>query len=213
MNVEESGQYLARRPRSALQIAFYTQCRLWHGYISAFAFLLLMFFSASGILLNHPDWLVGEAPATQHSSTKIDTAEIAAAQKSADPGASLGLLAAGRLRLLGAYTSADIDERQAVLRFEGVRGTSNVTIDLKTGQADAQVQKADTVTMLNDLHRGKNAGAAWQALIDISGALILIMSVIGYILFFAMRFRLRTSLILTAASLMLIGGIFVIFVP
>lgn len=208
-----SGEPPRHRPRSALQIAFYTQCRLWHGYLSAFAFLVLIFFSATGILLNHPDWLVGEDPAPQTQQAQLDQAQLSSARKGANSGQALAALAATRLSLLGAYKSADIDDRQASLRFEGIKGTSSVTIELATGQATARLQKADTVTMLNDLHRGKNAGAAWQGLIDISAALILILSLIGYILFFAMRFRLRTSLILTAASLAIIVGVFVAFVP
>ncbi len=213
MSVEVSVPRVGQLPRSALQIAFYTQCRLWHGYLSAFAFLLLIFFSASGILLNHPDWLVGEAPAAQTKTAKIDAAPLAAARKNADPGPVLAMLAAARLPLLGAYSSADIDDHQAVLRFEGIKGASSVTIDLTSGQTQARLQKADTITMLNDLHRGKNAGAAWQALIDIAGVLVLVLSLVGYILFFSMRFRLRTSLLLTAASMALIAGVFVLFVP
>ena len=38
---------LRRQPRAmpAWKVNFYRQCRLWHGYLSAFAFIALMFFS------------------------------------------------------------------------------------------------------------------------------------------------------------------------
>jgi hypothetical protein len=213
MNVHLHGAGAGRKPRSAATIYFYTQCRNWHGYLSAFAFLMLMFFSATGILLNHPDWLVGAESEPQTARAQIQAADIAAARASTDPAAALGALAAHQMALLGVYASGDVDSREALLRFEGVKGMSTVTLDLRTGEAQARLQKADAVTMLNDLHRGKNVGAAWAAIIDISGVLILILSLIGYILFFSMRFRFRTAMILTAVSVIGLAGVFVFLVP
>lgn len=211
MNVHLHGH--PRKPRSAAMITFYTQCRNWHGYLSAFAFLILMFFSATGILLNHPDWLQMDEAEPQAASATIAADKIAAGQSAKDPGAALGAAVAAQMKVLGAYSSGDVDSRQALLRFEGVKGMTTVTLDLKNGEAKAQIQKADPVTMLDDLHRGKNVGTAWKWLIDISGAVILILSLIGYVLFFSMRFRFRTAMILTVVSLALILGIFVFFVP
>ena len=202
-----------RRPRSATLIGFYTQCRNWHGYLSAFAFLALIFFSATGILLNHPAWLEGDEEKPAEIRANISIADILVARRSADAGAALGLLAAGALPVLGAYSSADISGAEAFLRYEGVKGSSDVTLDLKTGQATAKVRKANALTVMDDLHRGKNVGKVWQAVIDISAALILTLSVLGYVLFFMLRFRLRVSLMLTGASLVVMAGIFVIFVP
>lgn len=203
----------AHRPRSAAAIAFYTQCRNWHGYLSAFAFLAMIFFSASGILLNHPEWLSEEEAPAQTASTTLPAASVAAAQKAADAGAALGALAAARLPLLGAYASADINGGQAFLRYEGVKGSSDVTLDLRSGAASARIHHADALTVIDDLHRGKNVGRAWRAVIDVSGALFLVLSVVGYILFFALRFKIRTALVLTVASLGALAAIFVAFVP
>ena len=210
MNVHLHGeQRPGRKPRSAAAIHFYTQCRNWHGYLSALAFLILMFFSATGIVLNHPDWL-GTPPEPQALSATIAPEKIAAARGDA---AALGALVAGEMALPGVYSSGDVDSREALLRFEGVKGMSTVTLDMRSGKASAEIQRADTLTVLNDLHRGKNAGATWKAIIDISGVVILILSVIGYVLFFSMRFRIRTALALTAVSLAGLAGIFVFLVP
>ncbi len=67
--------------------------------------------------------------------------------------------------------------------------------------------------MIGDLHRGKNASVPWRAVIDVSAILVLALSIIGYVLFFSLRFRLRTSLILTAVSIAALVGVFVAFVP
>jgi hypothetical protein len=54
---------------------------------------------------------------------------------------------------------------------------------------------------MGDLHRGKNASVPWRAVIDLSAILVLALSLTSYVLFFSLRFRPKTSLILTAISL------------
>jgi uncharacterized protein len=213
MKTDVQTQRSAAKPRTAAEIAFYRQCRAWHGYLSAFAFMTLIFFSVTGILLNHPDLVARDSVDTVVQSVQLSPAELGTALKAGNPGQTLAGIVQQKILLRGAYSSADIDSRQALLRFEGIKGNSDVTIDLKNGTALVSVQNSDVAAMLNDLHRGKNAGSAWRALIDIVGALILVLSIVGYVLFFSLSFRLRTSLALTGVSLVLLIGIFVLFVP
>jgi hypothetical protein len=49
--------------------------------------------------------------------------------------------------------------------------------------------------------------------IDLSAWLVLALSLIGYVLFFSLRFRLKTSLMLTAVSLAVLVGIAWLLVP
>jgi hypothetical protein len=191
----------------AWKISFYRQCRLWHGWLSAIAFLVLMFFSVTGLLLNHPEWFA-DTTALVESQAQLDPAAL-----KDKPAAALGELLASRKLVHGVYASGDIDEELAQLRFEGVSGDTSVTLDLASGKADIAWRKATALTMLNDLHRGKNAGAAWKWLIDISAGLFLVLSLIGYVLFFSMRHRLATVLALTFASAALLAVLFLVFVP
>jgi hypothetical protein len=84
---------------------------------------------------------------------------------------------------------------------------------MRNGATDIALQHATVVSVIGDLHRGKNAGAAWRLVIDVSALVILALSLIGYVLFFSLRFRLRTSLILTAVSLGVLIGVFVLLTP
>jgi hypothetical protein len=213
MNIHVQAPRPTAKPRSAFEIALYRQCRAWHGYLSAFAFITLMFFSATGILLNHPDWIARDAGDPLEQSVQLAAIDVAAALKSANLGQALAQIVQQKASLRGAFASADIDASQALLRFEGIKGNSDVMIDLKSATAQISVTPSDATTILDDLHRGKNAGPVWMALIDITGALLLVLSVLGYVLFFSLRFRLRTSLVLTGASLALLVGVFVLFVP
>lgn len=109
------------------------------------------------------------------------------------------------------YASGDVDGDEAFLRYEGVTGNTSITLQLKSGAAAASMQRADAVTIINDLHRGKNAGKAWKLVIDIVAALFLVLSLIGYILFFSLR--QTQTLALTGISLAALFGIFFLFVP
>jgi hypothetical protein len=206
---------LPRRPRPMppWKVEFYRQSRLWHGYLSAFAFIALMFFSVTGLLLNHPEWLKQEDAKPQETRFTLPPGGVAAALKTADPTRALGAMMAGQDGVGGVYASGEIDGDEAFLRFEGVTGNASVMVDLKTGAAEATRQKADAVTILNDLHRGKNVGDAWKLLIDVSAAIFLILSLVGYILFFSLRYRLTQSLGLTVVSLAVLVGVFVWLVP
>ena len=156
--------------------AFFRLSRMLHAYLSAFAFLALFFFSATGILLNHPEWFETYQPAEHKVAFALTPAELTAAKASKDRGRALAAAAAHHASLPGAYASADIDGGQALVRLEGPKGAADLTIDL----------------------------SAW---------LVLALSLIGYVLFFSLRFRLKTSLILTAVSLAVLLGIAWLLVP
>lgn len=191
---------------------FYRQVRAFHGYLSALSFILLMAFAATGILLNHPGWLASRPPSEDRTLT-LGKDEMRDALQAQPTPNGLAALVAGRTSLRGAFKSGEVIDEEARLRFEGVTGTTDVVVDLQTGAAEIAIERASTLQILNDLHRGKNAGSAWSWVIDLSAALILAMSVLGYIIFFSLRFRLRTSLALTAISLLILIGVFASLVP
>lgn len=192
--------------------AFYRLCRMLHAYLSAFAFLALIFFALTGLLLDHPNWLQSK-PREQEVRLAVPAVLMNAASQAHDQPAVLAATVARLTPLVGAYKSGEIDDGEANLRFEGTKGSSTVTVDMRNGATDVALQHATVVSVIGDLHRGKNAGAAWRLVIDISAVVILALSLIGYVLFFSLRFRLRTSLILTVMSLGVLVGVFVLLTP
>ena len=187
--------------------------RMLHAYLSAFAFLALIFFSATGILLNHPEWFDNYQPAEHRTTVTLTAAELAEAKAAPDQGKALAGLVQGKTPLAGAYASGDIQGREALLRLEGPKGSSDIDVDLSTGRTEIKVAKANVAAIVQDLHRGKNSGAPWRFVIDASAYLVIALSLIGYILFFSLRFRLKTSLILTGVSLAALAAIAVWLVP
>ncbi len=193
--------------------ALFRLSRMLHAYLSAFAFLALMFFAATGLLLNHPNWVDLTKMRETASTVTLTQDELAKAASASDPNAALGGLVASKTKLLGGYKSGETLDGETSLRFEGARGYTDAYVDLASGSAEVTVKHANPVATINELHRGKNTGKAWAAVIDVSAIIVLALSLIGYILFFSLRFRLVPSLILTGVSLLILGGVFVLFVP
>ena len=191
----------------------YRQSRMLHAYLSAFAFITLMFFSVTGLLLNHPEWFEGTKDAGRDSRITLSAETLAAASKSSEPGRALAAAVAEQVALRGGYKSAEVLDDEAQIRLDGVSGHSDLVVDLKTGATEINVKRATLVSLIGDLHRGKNSGTAWAWLIDISAVLVLALSLFGYLLFFSMKFRLGTSLKLTGASLLAMLAIFWLCVP
>jgi hypothetical protein len=202
------------KTKGSLKGEVYRQARLWHGWLSALAFLALIFFSATGLLLNHPEWVKTESAAKPvETSLTLPAGDLARARAAADPGRAIAEMVGHGTKLLGAYQSGEVIDGEAQLRTEGVNGASDILVDMQTGKAEVSTERAPLVTTLNDLHRGKNAGAVWKLIIDASAILVLALSLIGYVLFFSLRFRLRTGLILTGISLAALLAVFFLLVP
>ena len=190
---------------------FYRTCRMLHTYLSAAAFIMLMFFSMSGLLLNHPDWFGAGRSDAAPVEIELEPAALAEAVQSDAPGAALAGLVRQETRTAGAFRTADIMEDEAFLRYTGVKGTTDVYIDLETGIADVEVSRPNPTAIIHDLHRGKDAGAVWKAFIDLTAGLILTMSLIGLILFFSLRFRLATSLKIMGSTLLAFASLYIFF--
>jgi len=192
---------------------FYRQCRIWHGYLSAFAFLALLFFAATGVLLNHPTWLRGELPPRQEQVLRLAPGDVAAVRAAPEPARRLEAMVRARQPLVGAFKSGEADGDQIFVRLQGVRGSSDLKADLAVGEVQVTTERETGVGVLNALHRGELAGPAWRRLIDLFGAVLIALALIGYVLFLSLRFRLRTALGLTALSLALMVGVFVVLTP
>lgn len=179
---------------------FYRHARYVHGWLSAFAFLVLVFFSATGLLLNHPDWFEPAKDETTETITLPDSLLKTIKQKE-NPSDEILAYIRQQHDLVGRYKSSEVMDGEVMIHLESPAGSSDVWVMLDNGEAEITQKPASTVSLLNELHRGKNASVSWSWLIDISAILILLMSIAGYILFLSIKTRLVTHLTLTALSI------------
>ncbi|NHB57492.1 PepSY-associated TM helix domain-containing protein [Acinetobacter shaoyimingii] len=182
---------------------FYRHARYVHGWLSAFAFLILVFFSATGLTLNHPEWF---EPAKEESTTTIQLPAqlIKTIENKENPSDDILNYVRQKQDLVGRFKSSEVLDGEVMIHLESPAGSSDVWVMLDTGEAEITQKPASTVSLLNELHRGKNASVSWSLLIDISAIVILLLSIAGYILFLSIKTRLVTHLTLTAVSIALL---------
>ncbi|WP_321490013.1 PepSY-associated TM helix domain-containing protein [uncultured Hyphomonas sp.] len=193
--------------------AFYRTCRMLHAYLSAAAFILLIFFALTGFLLNHPQWFGAARVSGGESMVELDPQYLDQALNSPDAGKALAELVGATTPIKGAYQDGEVFEDEAYLRFAGVKGTTDIVVDIEAASAEVEVSRANLTSILHDLHRGKDAGPVWKRLIDVTAILIIAMSLAGLILFLSLRFRLATSLKIMGATLGVFAVIFIFLTP
>jgi len=186
-------------------MTFYRLCRVWHGYLSAAAFVWLLFFSITGILLNHPTWLRGDR-ATINRQFHLQTGDLVSVAAQKEPGPMLVQVLRGPLGLKGEINSSDVAGSQLFVRMRDASGSSDLQLDLQTGQGAAAIETFPIAKLFKELHRGEQAGRVWRALIDVAGVVLVTTSILGLLIYFSLRFRLRTALILLAGGMAMMAA-------
>lgn len=192
---------------------FYRQCRIWHGYLSAFAFLALLFFAITGVLLNHPDALKVRVPPPIEKELTLTPAQITGLKAAPQPAPLLVKIVAPQAPLKGRLKDSEAVGDELFVRLQGVRGSSDLRADLATGKVSVVVEAQHPVAVANALHRGELAAPAWRLIIDIAAIVLIALSLVGYVLFLSLRFRLRTALALTGISLVAMIAVFLAATP
>lgn len=207
------------------------QAAIWlrwlHIYASMFGLSVTLFFSATGITLNHSDWF-GEAEHTQSAEAQLKPewvkynkpAEYENDNNQAPPDELAGvarLEVVEHLRSMhgvrGALAEFNGDDRECMVTFKGPGYAADAVIDRATGKYKLTQTSHGLVAVLNDLHKGRDSGPGWSLLIDISAALLCLISITGLGLIFFLKLRRSPGLLIAVAGTVLSVAIYYIFVP
>ena len=179
-----------------LRLRVHSWLRWLHVYISMFTLLVILFFAVTGITLNHPDWVFGGSesvvetsgtlPAGWKRGEEIDWLRVVEHLR-AEHGVR------GRL---GDYRA---DETEGSLTFKGPGYSADAFFDPATGSYELTIVRQGTVGVLNDLHRGRDSGAAWAWVVDLSGAFLTLIAVTGIGLLWYLK-KLRVTALVTIAG-------------
>lgn len=193
--------------------------RWLHIYLSMFSFAVVLFFSVTGITLNHPDWFYEGAESENQFSGEMRTEWLspgASASANAEPAdgangsvARLEIVEHLRARhaIQGAVAEFRVDEAECAVSFKGPGYVADAIIDRGSGKYTVSEIRHGTVAVWNDLHKGRDTGRAWSLVIDASAVLMTFVSLTGLVLIFYLKLR-RSRGLLTAVM----GAIVVLLV-
>ncbi len=175
--------------------------RWLHLYLSMLCFLVVLFFSVTGITLNHTEWFDGKQTekkfegalpvewVNQPDTSKIKKLEIVEFFRN-------------KYGIKGYVSDFFIDDEQCSVSFKGPGYSADAFIDRKSGTLQLSELRMGLFAVLNDLHKGRDSGREWSWLIDLSAAFLVLVSISGLMMLFFLRKRRLNGLMIA-----IIGGI------
>ena len=186
--------------------------RWLHIYGSMGSLALVLFFTITGITLNHQEWFADQQATTDHHGTMAAALLRTAAPEGVDKLSVVeALRSAGAVR--GAVSDFRTDDAQCEVVFKGPGYEASAVIDRSTGRFDVTESRMGFAAVINDLHKGRDTGPIWRAVIDISAVLLLFISITGLVLlYFVHKYRLA-GVILFGTGAAITYLTYVVWVP
>jgi uncharacterized protein len=181
----------ARRKRS-LKSSGLRWTRLVHVYTSMICLLIVLFFSVTGLTLNHPSWTLGTSTTTQTATgTFPDTVTLTPEVDWL--GVAEFLRAEYDLR--GSVAEHDATATDGSISFKGPGFGADTFFDVETRSYDVTIDSQGPVGFLNDLHKGRDTTSSFNWLIDGSAILLILISATGLGLQLFLKARRRAALV------------------
>jgi hypothetical protein len=206
------------RRRLAIRLAAWM--RWLHIYLSMFGLAAVLFFSVTGLTLNHPSWFAG-AERTVQAGGRLDARWLhwdGSTASNADPGGQVAKLeVVEHLRkthgLRGALTEFRVDVEECLVAFKGPAYAADAFIDRSTGRYTLTETSHGLVAVINDLHKGRDSGPSWSIVIDVAAVLMAVIALTGLVLLFYLKMRRVRGLVVVALGTAVVVAVYWLGVP
>ena len=182
--------------------------RWLHIYLSMASFGILLFFAITGLTLNHVEWFAKQQRTIQVRGT-MDVKYLAKDVAKLEVVEILRNTHAIR----GAVRDFRVEDTDCSVAFKGPGYSADVLIDRSTGRYELIETRMGLFAVLNDLHKGRDAGKAWGWMIDLSAVLMTLVSLSGLLLIFFLQKKRSSGLIAAAAGAVLCYLAYLAWVP
>ena len=188
------GQQTSTNKKKVAKSQSATLVRWLHIYLSMVSFALVLFFAVTGLTLNHADWFEDQSVTAEY------TGKLAPAWVSGPDTASVQKLSVVEyLRsehgLKGAVSDFRIDERECSVSFRGPGYSADAFINRSSGDYQLTETRLGLVAVMNDLHKGRDTGAGWAWVIDLSAIFMALVSTTGLVLLLFLKKRRVSGLV------------------
>jgi hypothetical protein len=185
--------------------------RWLHIYMSMISFAVVFFFAATGLTLNHAEWFSG-TPRAIDVQGQMNAAWTNTGAGDVDKLAVVEFLRQTN-RLSGAVADFRVEETDLSIAFKGPGYAADVLVDRATGRYDVTETRLGLVAVLNDLHKGRDTGGVWKLLIDVSAAMLALISLTGLLMLCFMHRHRSAGLVLLALGAAIVYAAYLAWVP
>jgi hypothetical protein len=179
--------------------------RLIHVYVSMALLTLLLFFSVTGITLNHPEWFSSHIAKIVESELTINSiAELAIKDNKVTP-KQQQFITYEVEQAFGVSLTDIKPELMSGELFYSIKQagkSASIAVELETGDAFYEQTHYGWWAVLNDLHKGRNTSNFWGWIIDLSSVLFIVFAITGFILAMPQK-RFHRTLVVSVSSTLL----------
>jgi hypothetical protein len=189
-----------------------------------FSLAVVLFFSVTGLTLNHPDWFFGGAQRSVQAEGRVDRQWLHLEAPKTIPGEDTDLSSqVAKLNVVehlrkthgirGALADFRVDEQECVVTFKGPGHEADAFIDRETGRYNLTQTYHGVIAVINDLHKGRDTGPAWSVVIDISAVLMTFVALTGLVLLFYLKLRRVPGVVVILIGTIVVAAVFLLGVP
>ena len=178
----------APRPPSSRRAYWLKTLHEWHWVSSALCLVGLLLFSITGFTLNHAGQIEAK-PKVENRTAQIDGPLLSevmqqvpaalAAQGRAPLPSMLESWIRERWDVATAGREAEWSKEEIYLSLPRPGGDAWLRLNLQDGELEYERTDRGWLSYFNDLHKGRNTGAAWSWFIDIFAAAALVFAITG----------------------------------
>jgi hypothetical protein len=172
------------------------------------SFAILFFFAATGLTLNHQEWFANQQRTMEYKGT-VDRAWLG------KDVAQLRIVEYLRQahHIKAAISDFRADDGQVSVDFKGPGYSADTFIDRATGAYSVTETRMGLGAIMNDLHKGRDAGSMWAKLIDASAVFMSLVSLTGLTLIFFLAKWRKSGLIMLGVGAVVCLALYLMFVP
>ena len=173
------------KKRAQKRAAFMRQVVQWHWISAAVCLVGMLLFAGTGITLNHAADIKPE-PKTISRDGEVP-ANLLPVLKSAEAAegelpAAVRQWLSSEMKVKAPAGPVEWSPGEAYVALPGPGSDGWVTLDTETGAVAYERTDRGWIAYLNDLHKGRNTGAAWAWFIDIFAVACVVFSITGLLL-------------------------------
>lgn len=154
----------------------------WHWMSAAVSLAALLVFSATGITLNHSAQIESE-PRIQTRTDTLPASVLRSLGGEFTAAAPLPTTASDWLaKEMGIHVSGhsvEWSDDEVYISLPRPGGDAWLAIDRDSGELEYEKTSRGVIAWLNDLHKGRNTGAAWRWFIDLFAVACLLFALTG----------------------------------
>ena len=161
--------------------AFAEWSRWLHIYLSMFSFVIVLFFSVTGLTLNHLEWFP-DKEVLNESDGKMNPVWVNSADTAQVKKLEIVEFLRASYHVKGQLNDFRIDETECSISFQGPGYTADIFVDRSKGTFHLSERSLGVIAWANDLHKGRDTGQGWKWVIDFSAIFMTVISITGLIL-------------------------------